>query len=101
MEENNNIKAFKYIPQDICAKEIIVVANIEEKTIVNVSFLGGCNGNHKGIEALIKGMSIDEAADKLSGIECGGRGTSCPDQLSIALKRISNFINKENKENNV
>lgn len=91
-----NIREFKYVPQGICAKEIIVVIDIEKQTIESVSFLGGCGGNHKGIEALIKGMKPEEAADKLSGIDCGGRGTSCPDQLSVALKRIAKFINEEN-----
>ena len=97
----NNIRAFKYVPQGICAREIIVVIDIEKQTIESVSFLGGCGGNHKGIEALIKGMKPEEAADKLSGIDCGGRGTSCPDQLSIALRKITGVINYENKENNV
>lgn len=46
-------------------------------------------------------MNIDEAAEKLNGIDCGGRGTSCPDQLSISLKKISEFINNENKEDNM
>lgn len=95
------LKNFKYTPQGICAKEIIVSVDIEGHTVEGLSFLGGCSGNHLGIEALVKGMDIDGAASKLEGINCGGRGTSCPDQLSVALKKISEVINNENKEENV
>ena len=101
MEEINDIKSFKFIPQGICAKEIVITADIKSKTICEVKFNGGCGGNHKGIDALVKGMKLDEAAEKLNGIDCGGRGTSCPDQLSIALRKITEVINNENKENNV
>lgn len=97
----DKIKNYKYKPIGICAKEIIVSVDTEDNTIQSVSFMGGCGGNHKGIEALIKGMKIDEVADKLSGVDCGGRGTSCPDQLSVALRKIAEVINKENKEDNV
>ena len=51
-------------------------------------FIGGCNGNLKGISALVKGMTIEEVIDKLSGIRCGMKATSCPDQLASALKQL-------------
>lgn len=97
----DKIKNYKYKPIGICAKEIIVSVDTEDNTIQSVSFMGGCGGNHKGIDMLVKGMKIDEVADKLSGVDCGGRGTSCPDQLSITLRKIAEVINKENKKDNV
>lgn len=59
---------------------------IEDGILQNVKFQGGCQGNTTGVAALVKGMHVDEVIDKLSGIQCGFRGTSCPDQLSRALK---------------
>ena len=58
---------------------------LEEGVIQSVAFTGGCNGNLKGICSLVKGMPATEAIDKLQGIQCGGKPTSCPDQLSKAL----------------
>ena len=60
----------------------------DDKTIESVKFLGGCNGNLKGIGELVKGMTIDEVIDRLDGIKCGFKQTSCPDQLAKALKEI-------------
>ena len=54
--------------------------------ILSCKFLGGCAGNTQGIASLVKGMRVEEAIDRLSGIQCGFRGTSCPDQLSRALR---------------
>ena len=56
----------------------------------DLKVIGGCNGNLKGISALIKGMKVDNVIEKLSGIECGFRQTSCPDQISKALKEFNN-----------
>ena len=58
----------------------------EEKRVHNLQFIGGCNGNLKGISKLVDGMKADDVIAKLEGTDCGGRGTSCPDQLSKALK---------------
>lgn len=57
----------------------------ENGTVSSVSFEGGCNGNTKGVAALCEGRNIDELIEILSGIECGMKGTSCPDQLAHAL----------------
>ncbi len=57
----------------------------EEGTLHNVQFEGGCNGNLQGIAALVEGMEVQEAIDRLAGIQCGFKGTSCPDQLAQAL----------------
>lgn len=75
-------------PVGICASDIDF--EIENNTVKNVVFTGGCNGNHKGLNALIQGMNIDEAIERLSGITCGPRNTSCPDQLACALKAYKN-----------
>lgn len=77
-----------YTPKGICAVDINF--EVEDNIVKNVAFTGGCNGNHKGLNALIKGMSVDEAIERLSGITCGFRNTSCPDQLACALKAYKN-----------
>jgi uncharacterized protein (TIGR03905 family) len=64
----------------------MIDVDVEGDTIVKVVFTGGCSGNTQGVAALIAGMSIDEAISRLQGIKCGPRSTSCPDQLSRALK---------------
>lgn len=59
---------------------------IEDGILKDIKFHGGCQGNTTGVAALAKGLPIDEVIDRLSGIQCGFRGTSCPDQLSKALE---------------
>ncbi len=59
---------------------------VENGIVKNVTFIGGCNGNTKGISALVEGMSVDEVISRLEGIKCGFKPTSCPDQLAKALK---------------
>lgn len=72
-----------YSPSGVCSKSI----NFEviNNQVHNVSFVGGCSGNLQGIGKLVEGMDIDEVISRLKGINCGGKGTSCPDQLSKAL----------------
>ena len=77
-----------YKPTGICA--IGIDFDVIDNKVYNVSFVGGCDGNHKGIAALIEGMPVDEAISRLSGITCGPRPTSCPDQLSKALEAYKN-----------
>lgn len=60
---------------------------VEDNIIKSVAFTGGCNGNLKGISALVAGMPVDEAISKLKGIQCGFKSTSCPDQLARALEQ--------------
>ena len=67
-----------------CSKEIYF--DVVDNKVTNVSFKGGCNGNLKGVSALVEGMDIDEAIKRIEGITCGARPTSCPDQLARALK---------------
>lgn len=75
-----------YKTQGVCAKEIKF--NIENDKITEVSFVGGCNGNLSGISSLCKGLNTKEVIEKLEGINCGSRGTSCPDQFAKALKEV-------------
>lgn len=58
----------------------------ENKIVKNVKFLGGCNGNSKGISALAEGMNANDLIARLRGIDCNGKGTSCPDQLARAVE---------------
>lgn len=74
---------FSYIPRGVCSRKIDL--EIENGIIISVKFSGGCAGNTQGVAALIKGMSVDEAIERLSGIRCGFKNTSCPDQLARAL----------------
>lgn len=75
-----------YKTKGTCAREIQI--ETDGNIITNVTFVGGCNGNTKGISRLVKGMSIQDVISKTEGINCNGKGTSCPDQLSKALKEI-------------
>ena len=74
----------QYTPHGVCSR--LVEFDIENGTVKNVSFMGGCNGNTQGISRLIEGMNVDEAIARLEGIRCGFKSTSCPDQLARALK---------------
>ena len=75
---------FNYKTKGTCSREIVF--EIENNKIQNVTFLGGCNGNLKGIGALVEGMDIDDVISRVEGIRCGSKTTSCPDQLAQALK---------------
>ena len=68
----------------VCAKEINF--SIDSGVIKKVSFMGGCNGNLKGMGLLLEGMKVEDVISKLEGTKCGHRDTSCPDQLAKALK---------------
>lgn len=75
---------YTYAPKGVCSRKIDF--NIEDGIVKECRFTGGCNGNTQGVCALVEGMSVEEVIRRLSGINCNGRGTSCPDQLSKALK---------------
>lgn len=74
-----------YIPHGVCSKEIHFELDANNR-IHDAYFIGGCNGNLKGIGALVEGMEAQEAIKRLEGITCNGKATSCPDQLASALK---------------
>ena len=75
---------FTYKTKGTCSQHILF--DIEDGKVHNVQFIGGCNGNLKGISALVEGMPVDEVIEKIEGIHCGMKPTSCPDQLSKALR---------------
>ncbi len=74
-----------YKTKGTCSRAIEI--ELDGDTIQNVTFIGGCNGNTKGIAKLVKGMKVDEVIEKLEGTDCNGKGTSCPDQLARALRQ--------------
>ena len=75
---------YEYKTKGTCSQRIFF--EIEDGKLRNVQFLGGCNGNLKGICALVEGMNADEVIRRVEGIQCGMKPTSCPDQLAKALK---------------
>ena len=77
---------YSYKTNGTCSRQIDF--EVENGIITDVSFIGGCNGNLKGIAALCIGMKADEVINRLSGIKCGFKGTSCPDQFAKALSQI-------------
>ena len=77
---------YRYYPTGVCSREMIF--DIDDGIVKDLITIGGCNGNLKGISSLIIGMKIEDVISKLEGIDCNGRGTSCPDQISKALKEL-------------
>lgn len=75
-----------YKPSGVCSQKISFDIDNENK-VRNVSFMGGCSGNLQGIGRLIDGMEVHEAIERLQGIRCGFKSTSCPDQLAKALSQ--------------
>lgn len=74
---------YEFTPSGVCSQKITF--ELDGDIVKNVKFTGGCNGNLKGIGTLVEGMKKDEVIEKLSGIRCGFKRTSCPDQLARAL----------------
>ena len=79
---------YTYKTKGTCSREIAF--EVENGKVANVQFFGGCNGNLKGIAALVEGMSVEEVISRVEGIRCGMKSTSCPDQLAQALKEAKN-----------
>lgn len=78
---------YNYKTKGTCSREISF--EIEDGKVRNVSFLGGCNGNLKGIASLVEGMDVADVIARVEGIHCGMKSTSCPDQLAQALKQVN------------
>ena len=74
----------EYKTKGVCASSLSF--ELVDGKVTDAKFVGGCSGNTQGVARLIEGMDIDEAIQRIDGIDCGGRGTSCPDQLARALK---------------
>ncbi len=81
------VTRFTYTPKGVCCK-MMDISIASDGTIDSVTFKGGCHGNLQGISSLVRGMRPEDAISKLKGIDCGGRGTSCPDQFALALEGI-------------
>lgn len=78
---------FQYTPRGVCSRRMTF--EIENGIVTDLKVEGGCNGNLKGISSLVKGLPVEEVIERLSGINCGGRGTSCPDQIAQALEKFA------------
>lgn len=76
---------YRYRTRGVCSREILF--DIEDGKVYNVRFTGGCNGNTQGLSKLVEGMEADEVVRRLRGVDCNGRGTSCPDQLAAAIEQ--------------
>lgn len=77
---------FDYTTQGTCSTSIEI--EVENDVVKEVRYTGGCNGNLKGISALVKGMKVEDVITRLEGIRCGNKATSCPDQLCKALRSL-------------
>ena len=84
---------YTYYSKGTCSKQMDL--ELEDGIIKEVRVLGGCNGNLQGISSLVRGMKAEEAIERLAGIRCGFKPTSCPDQLSIALRQALEKAAKE------
>ena len=84
---------FEYRTKGTCASKIML--EIENNKLVKVAYTGGCNGNLQGISRLVEGMDIDTVIEKVRGIRCGFKPTSCPDQLAQALELAKQKLAEE------
>lgn len=75
----------QYTPRGVCSRAFEIA--VDEGVIQSVQVMGGCDGNLKGLSSLLKGMKVEEAIQRMEGIRCSGKPTSCPDQLAQALKK--------------
>ncbi len=78
---------FSYKTNGVCSRNILI--DVENGIVKSVRFEGGCNGNTKGISALVEGMKAEDVIQKLENIKCGFKSTSCPAQLAQALKQTN------------
>lgn len=78
---------YEYKTKGTCSQRIFF--DVENGKVKNVQFVGGCNGNLKGIAALVEGMDVADVIARVEGIRCGMKSTSCPDQLAKALKEVN------------
>lgn len=81
---------YTYKPKGVCSREMLI--ELDGDIIKSVKIVGGCAGNSIGVSKLVEGMNIDQAIKRMKGIQCGTRGTSCPDQLARALEEAKKNI---------
>lgn len=79
------IKNINYKTSGVCSRGISISIDTDTDTVVSVKFEGGCSGNTQGVASLATGMTVDSIIEKVQGIRCGFKATSCPDQLAKAL----------------
>lgn len=82
---------YTYIPKGVCSRQINL--EVENGIVIKIEVIGGCSGNLQGISKLVEGMKVEEVIEKLKGINCNTKGTSCPDQIARALEEYK--INEE------
>lgn len=75
----------EYQPQGVCSRKMLI--EVEDGVVRSFQVIGGCHGNLQGIGKLVEGMKVEDVVKRLDGIRCGGKATSCPDQLAQALKQ--------------
>lgn len=80
-------KSIEYKTHGTCSR--LIKVEVEDGIITDCAFVGGCAGNTQGVAALVKGMRAEDAISKIKGLKCGFKGTSCPDQLALALEKLS------------
>ena len=86
------MEVYNYKTKGVCSTNIKLI--VDKDKLLDIEVIGGCNGNLKGIRSLIIGMDLDEIKEKLSGIKCGYRNTSCPDQIAEAIKEYQGELVK-------
>lgn len=84
--KGKNNMTFEYTPRGVCSRRFTI--QVEDGRIGDVAIVGGCSGNLQGLAALLKGMKVEEAIQRMEGIRCGFKSTSCPDQMAQALKTV-------------
>ena len=82
------LKEHTYSPRGVCSRSIQIKYDDETKIVESIDIIGGCSGNLRGLKALIEGQKIHEVVEKLKGIKCGFKATSCPDQIAVALSQL-------------
>ncbi len=78
------METFEYLPKGVCSSKMVF--KIDGDTVIDIKVIGGCPGNSLGVRALCQSQKTNDIIDKLDGIRCGYKSTSCPDQISKALK---------------
>lgn len=81
-----NKMKYTYTPHGVCSRQIEL--EVEDGIVKELKVIGGCNGNLQGISKLVEGMKVEEVIKRLKGIDCAGKGTSCPDQVAKALEEM-------------
>lgn len=80
------VMTIDFTPKGVCSRRMLV--EVEDGVVKSLQVTGGCHGNLQGISKLVEGMTVEEVIRRLDGINCNGKGTSCPDQLAQALKQV-------------